>query len=453
MREARQGVHLVHELRELGGPEELLDRSDDGPDVDERLGRDGLDVLGGHALADDALHARQTDADLVLDELAHRTDAPVGEVVLVIEAVTRLGGHEMQQVGAGGEHLGPREDRLTLGGLVDEGLAIGVEAVEHREELDESVELVTQLLVELVAADAGQVVATVLEEGGAEVVAGRLDRRWLTRACPLVDLHQRVVLGGRQVAVLLPLALEEVEVAHERLEEAGAAVLAVAQSSEQHEQRQAALAGDTRAGGDVLARLLLDVELDPLAAVGVDGALHELVLLKVSEAVALAGLEDHAGRPHQLGDDDPLGAVDHERALVGHHREVPHEDRLLLDLTGLGVDEPRAHEDRRGVGHVLLLALLHRELRQRAQVLVVRIELELQLEGLGEVLDRRDVAEGLLQAGVKEPVEGLTLDGDEVREGQGFVDVRERIAVAGVRASGQESSSTGGGHQGVRERA
>ena len=54
----------------------------------------------------------------------------------------------------------------------------------------------------------------------------------------------------------------------------------------------------------------------------------------------------------------------------------------------LPVHEPGPHEDRSGVGHVLLLALLHRELRRRAQVLVVRIELQLELEGLGEVLDR-----------------------------------------------------------------
>ena len=88
--EARQRVHLVHELRQLAGAEELLDGRDDGPDVDERLRRDGLDVLGGHALADDPLHAGQADADLVLDQLADRADAAVGEVVLVVEAVARL---------------------------------------------------------------------------------------------------------------------------------------------------------------------------------------------------------------------------------------------------------------------------------------------------------------------------------------------------------------------------
>ena len=57
VREPRERVRLVHELRQLRGAEELLDRRDHGPDVDQRLRRDRLDVLGRHALAHDPLHA------------------------------------------------------------------------------------------------------------------------------------------------------------------------------------------------------------------------------------------------------------------------------------------------------------------------------------------------------------------------------------------------------------
>ena len=128
-------------------------------------------------------------------------------------------------------------------------------------------------------------------------------------------------------------------------------------------------------------------------------------------------LEDHARAAHELGDDHALGAVDDERALVGHHREVPHEDGLLLDLAGRRVHEPRPHEDRRGVGHVLLLALLLRELRGRAKVDVVGVELELEAELAGEVLDRADVVERLRQAVVEERLERVALDGDQVGEG------------------------------------
>ena len=57
MGEARERVVLIHELRELRGSEELLDRRGHGADVDERERRNRLDVLGRHTLAHNALHA------------------------------------------------------------------------------------------------------------------------------------------------------------------------------------------------------------------------------------------------------------------------------------------------------------------------------------------------------------------------------------------------------------
>ncbi len=105
--QAGQRVRLVHELRQLRGPEELLDGGHDRPDVDERLGRDGLDVLRGHALPDDPLHPGQADADLVLDELAHRPDPAVAEVVDVVVPVVGLAGVELHQVGDRGQDVGP----------------------------------------------------------------------------------------------------------------------------------------------------------------------------------------------------------------------------------------------------------------------------------------------------------------------------------------------------------
>src|SRR3712207_8357928 len=47
-----------------------------------------------------------------------------------------------------------------------------------------------------------------------------------------------------------------------------------------------------------------------------------------------------------------------EGALVRHDREVAHEHRLALDLAGGVVHELRGDEQRRRVGHVLVLALL-----------------------------------------------------------------------------------------------
>ncbi len=109
------------------------------------------------------------------------------------------------------------------------------------------------------------------------------------------------------------------------------------------------------------------------------------------------------------GDRTTLGAVDDERAAVGHHREVAHEDRLLLDLAGGGVHEAGGDEERARVGHVALAALLLGVLG-RVEDVVGELELEL----AGEVLDRRDVAQDLGDTLVQEPLERFPLDGDEI---------------------------------------
>ena len=106
--EPGERVRLVHELAELAGAEELLDRRDDRPDVDQGLRRDRLDVLGGHALAHDPLHPAQADAHLVLDQLADRAHPAVAEVVDVVgEVVVRLVVRvQLHQVRDRGEDVG-----------------------------------------------------------------------------------------------------------------------------------------------------------------------------------------------------------------------------------------------------------------------------------------------------------------------------------------------------------
>ena len=84
MRQPRERVRLVHELRELARAEELLDGCDNGADIDQRLRRDCFDVLGGHALANHSLHSGQARADLILDQLANGAKTTVAEVVDVV---------------------------------------------------------------------------------------------------------------------------------------------------------------------------------------------------------------------------------------------------------------------------------------------------------------------------------------------------------------------------------
>ena len=72
---------------ELRGAEELLLRGDDRADVDDRLRRDRVLVLGREALAHDALHAVEADAEGLLDQLADGAQAAVAEVLVLVEVV------------------------------------------------------------------------------------------------------------------------------------------------------------------------------------------------------------------------------------------------------------------------------------------------------------------------------------------------------------------------------
>ena len=133
--------------------------------------------------------------------------------------------------------------------------------------------------------------------------------------------------------------------------------LAEAERLEQHGDRLLALAVDA----DVDDVLLVDLELEPRAAAGDHLGVDDVLL---GRGLVGVDAEVDAGRAHELRHDDALGAVDDEGAAVGHHREVAHEDGLLLDLTGLRVHEPRGDEQRARVGHVALAALVLRVLRR-----------------------------------------------------------------------------------------
>src|SRR3712207_4987229 len=77
-------------------------------DVDDGLRRDRVRVLGGEALADHPLHPVEADAEGLLDELAHRAQAAVAEVLVLVQAL--LDGLARQRLGLEREVL----DRLGL---------------------------------------------------------------------------------------------------------------------------------------------------------------------------------------------------------------------------------------------------------------------------------------------------------------------------------------------------
>lgn len=161
-------------------------------------------------------------------------------------------------------------------------------------------------------------------------------------------------------------------------------------------------------------------------------------------ALALVVVEEDARRTVHLGDDDALGAVDDERAVVGHERHVAHVDGLFLDvldrlragiLIDIEHDEAQRHLQRRGIGQVALAAFVDVELR--------RLELignEFQHRSAGKIGDRENRLENGLQALVgpaafrlfnhQKLVVGRLLNLDEVRHFCDFGDLTKKLAYA-----------------------
>ena len=85
-------VVLVHKLRQRRGAEELLHRGDNLTRVNKRLGSNllGVATLNAHSLADNSLHTGKADSEVVLKQLAYRTDTSVSEVVDIVNITYAL---------------------------------------------------------------------------------------------------------------------------------------------------------------------------------------------------------------------------------------------------------------------------------------------------------------------------------------------------------------------------
>src|SRR5215470_2002263 len=93
-----------------------------------------------------------------------------------------------------------------------------------------------------------------------------------------------------------------------------------AESAQEDGAEELALAVDA----DVERVLLVVLELNPRTAVGND--------LAEEVGAVVRGLKEDARRTVQLRNDDALGSVDDERAVLRHQRNVAEEDFLLLDV-------------------------------------------------------------------------------------------------------------------------
>src|SRR6266540_3507287 len=417
VRQPGQRVRLVHELRQLRRAEELLQRSHDRTDVDDRLRRNRVDVLRRHPLPDDALHAIEADPERLLDQLPDRAQTAVAEVLVLIELTADRIAREHDRVGR--EVLRLEIDAETVGHL-DQPLDEREDDL-GRQDAHVVRHLHLEPLIQLVAADLRQVVALRIEEQRLQQVARVVERRRLAGALLLEHLDQGLLLARR--GVLLERVDDEDRVVEEledglvrrgvELEARGRVLLR--ESPKQRRDRQLALPVD--AGVD--DALLVDLELEPRAA-----GWHQVRREDLLRGVL--GLHQVGARAaNELRHDHALGAVDDEGAPLGHHREVPHEDRLLSDLARLLVDEADGHRERCLVRQILLATLLDRELR-----LPELVGAELDGQGAGVVLDRRDVVDRLAKTLVQEPLERGLLDVDQIGKVEDVLETRETGARA-----------------------
>src|SRR5262249_45623202 len=90
VRDLRERIRLIHELRQLARAEELTHRSRHRLRVDE-IARHGClhFLVDRHLLLNRALHALESDAELVFQQLTDRAHASIAQVIDVVSLVLR----------------------------------------------------------------------------------------------------------------------------------------------------------------------------------------------------------------------------------------------------------------------------------------------------------------------------------------------------------------------------
>ena len=306
---------------------------------------------------------------------------------------------------------------------------------------------VMELAVELVAADAGEIVALLVEEQRLEQLLGVVRIFGLAGTQLLVDLLQRVFAGLDVLVFVDRVAHERAAVEQRQDRFVGFPVEAEVRTRQGADERRnvdlAVLvdANADRAFGLVVLGAVVGLELDPRTAVRNDRRVERGTRVRVDVLAVI-----NARRTDELAHDHALGAVDHERALVRHEREIAHEDLLVrnaLDFARLGGDQADADAQRGAVRHVAFAALFNCILRIAERMLA---EFEDQVPG--EVLDRANRIERLGQTLGLEPLEAGLLQFDEIRDFEDVRDLRERVPIAlGTRIRGLIDRKGSRGHR------
>ncbi len=398
----RKRVGFFHKLAQLAAAEEFAQAGNQGPDVhqgDRRNG--GVLIADGHALFDHAFHTAQANAQLVLDELANGFYAAVAQMVNIIRrnhAVVDLD-HPLHQA-----HDVP---------LGDHAMVAGHDFVQ------------VQLLVELVAANALQVVMARVKDLLDQVVAGVIQRWGFTRAQALVKLDHRGLGDGVVGAgVVLRLLFEGVldvgmlgvviHIGKERQNlfvraglqgVIGHAVIHRCQGAQEYSDRHRALAVELKDDKVVLTGF----ELHPRAAVR-----DQLAGGHITAGGAVhVGFKIHAGAADQLGYHHTLRTVDDEGTLLGHFREISQEEVLLYFFGDVIAFQQNRDIERAGVGKVPLQAFLDGVLGGLKPVFQVKflrqrgVAGEMQAQVPAVRLNRRDLVEKRAQPFVFQAFKGF----------------------------------------------
>ena len=174
VRQLAERIGLVHELRELRRTEERLNDGRHGTRIHEIVERDLFGIgVDRHALLDQSRHTRQTNGELVGDQLTHRADTAISQLIDIVHiAAAFVEFHE---------------------------LAHDLNEVFLREDGGRHRRVEPQTLVDFIATDTTEVVALGREEQTLERLLGRLAVGRVARTEERVDLLERFLLVLRRV--------------------------------------------------------------------------------------------------------------------------------------------------------------------------------------------------------------------------------------------------------------
>src|SRR5438067_5454585 len=419
VRQLREWIRLVHELRELRAPEEIADHRAERLRVNQLLRRHAVDVdvEQRHALFHETLRARETDTALVGEQFAHRPHSAAAEVIDIIQRA--FAPAQVNQVF-------DRADEILVG---HDALA--------------EIDVDPELLVDLVTANATEIVFLRVEKeplqerlrvrngrriAGAQFAINILQRLFLVvRRIFLERLHDGVVV--RDIDHLHVLVPEPHDLAHgrrgQRLKRPRHGGIGIEDVGDQHlgceflfaelltqlegldviEKFDNFLVGTVaerakKSGREkfspALAAIEIDVKqiarvelhFDPRTAIRNNPEAVEHLAVQVNRR-----FERNPGRTMELAHHHALRAVDHERPLGRHERDLAHVNFFFL--RPLLLAELERDVKGRAVGLALPLRLERRQFRF-ADFVMAEIERRLFIVAL----DRKHLLEHRLEAGI-----------------------------------------------------